>query len=76
MIPEKKVITLSVIALMIGIATIVPLAFFMSARAETVFDKPWFNFNVPYAYLKANTTDFHNGTSAYGHWQSIVPTSQ
>jgi len=50
----------------------VPLALFMSARAETTYDKPWFNFNVPYAYVNANSTDFHNGTSAYGHWQSIV----
>jgi hypothetical protein len=71
-IPEKKMVTLSIIALMIGIATIVPLAFFMSARAETTYDKSWFNFNVPYAYIKANSTDFHNGTSEYGYWQSMV----
>jgi hypothetical protein len=54
---EKKLIACSILAITIGIATIAPLAFFMSAKAETTLDKPWFNINVPYAYFTANLTD-------------------
>ncbi|MGD6850985.1 MAG: hypothetical protein ACQCN6_02865 [Candidatus Bathyarchaeia archaeon] len=59
---EKKLILCSILAISIGIATIVPLAYFMNsedgtiyAKAETL-DKPWFNINVPYAYFKQNST--------------------
>ena len=52
---EKKLILCSILAISIGIATITPLAYFMSAKAQT-FDEPWFNVNVPYAYFKANST--------------------
>jgi hypothetical protein len=61
---EKKLITCSILAVTIGIASILPLAFFMSARAETI-DRPWFNLNVPYAYWTANVTEYDNGSIAY-----------
>ncbi len=52
---EKKLIAYSAIALLIGVASIAPLLFLMSgtAKAETTLNKPWFNLNVPYAYLEA-----------------------
>jgi hypothetical protein len=49
---EKKLIAYSAIALMIGVASIVPLTFLMSAKAETT-PKPWFSIDVPYAYFEA-----------------------
>jgi hypothetical protein len=54
---EKKLILCAILAITIGIATIVPLGYFMAANAQTTPDKPWFNLNVPYACFKANSTD-------------------
>lgn len=51
---EKKLILCGILAIAIGIATIVPLEYFMAAQtqanAQTTFT-PWFNVNVPYAYV-------------------------
>jgi hypothetical protein len=60
---EKRLIACSILALAIGIAVIVPLAFFMNAKAET-FDYPWFNVSVPYAYFKANSTSHSYQTTS------------
>ncbi len=49
---EKKLIAYCAIALMIGVASIVPLVFLISARAETT-NEPWFSVTVPYVYLEA-----------------------
>lgn len=68
---EKKLIAYSAIALMVGVASIVPLIFLMSAKAETT-PKPWFNLDVPYAYMKANFTENLDGRDIYSQWQSIV----
>lgn len=49
---EKKLVLCGILAIVIGIATIVPLAFFMSAKAQTSpEDQPQFNFDLPYAYI-------------------------
>jgi hypothetical protein len=48
---EKKLILCSILAVAIGIAAIVPLAYFMNtpqASAQTI-DDPWFNLNLSYA---------------------------
>lgn len=70
---EKKLIAYSTIALIIGVASIAPLLFLMSgnAKAETT-PKPWFNLNVPYAYLAANFTENLDGRDIYNEWHSIV----
>ena len=53
---EKKLILCGILAIIIGIAAIVPLEFFMTeAQATTPQNKPWFNLNAPYAYWTANT---------------------
>ncbi|MCW3984305.1 MAG: hypothetical protein NWE96_09985 [Candidatus Bathyarchaeota archaeon] len=58
---EKKLILCSILAISIGIATIVPLAYVMgnisTAKAQTDEATPWFNLNVPYAIYTANVTD-------------------
>jgi hypothetical protein len=56
---------------MIGVASIVPLVFLMSAKAETT-PKSWFNLNVPYAYVKANFTENLNGQDVYDYWRAFV----
>jgi hypothetical protein len=47
---EKKLILCSILAVAIGIAAIVPVAYFMNntATAQTI-DDPWFNLNLSYA---------------------------
>jgi hypothetical protein len=75
---EKKLIAFSVLSLIVGIACIVPVAVLMSvsgaAKAETTVE-PWFNLNLPYAYLTANSTTFPNGTFSYGAWHALIPNS-
>ncbi len=68
---DKKLIAYSVIALLIGIASITPLIFLMTAKAETT-PKPWFNLDVPYAFLKANFTENLDGRDIYSDLHSIV----
>lgn len=68
---EKKLIAYSAIALMVGIASIAPLVFLMSAKAEPA-PKSWFNLNVPYAYVKANFTENLNGTDVYDYMRAFV----
>jgi hypothetical protein len=66
---EKKLIAFSILAITIGIASIVPLAFLMSpAKAQTTNDIPWFNFDVAYASWKATSKD-----GAIGYLDGIGP---
>ena len=59
---ETKLILCSILAIVIGVATIAPLAFFMSsARAQTTNDIPWFNLNVPFASYAATSQNDTNG---------------
>lgn len=60
---EKKLIALSVIAILVGVASIIPLQFLMSARAVT--QKPWFSLDMPYAYCETLDGAF-NYSSPYG----------
>jgi hypothetical protein len=48
---EKKLIACSILALIIGVSSVVPLVFLMSttAKAEDKFE-PQFSFNIPYSY--------------------------
>jgi hypothetical protein len=62
---EKKLILSGILAIAIGIASIAPLAFFMSASAQTSPDKSVFDLQVPYAYWTANYSTNSNGTVTY-----------
>jgi hypothetical protein len=68
---EKKLIACSILALIIGIASIVPLLLLMSAKAETA-PKPWFNLDVPYAYVTANFTENFDGYDVYNYYRALV----
>ena len=70
---EKKLVACSILALLIGVSSVVPLLFLMSgtAKAETM-PKSWFNLNVPYAYATANFTLNLNGTDFYNYYQALV----
>jgi hypothetical protein len=70
---EQKLIASSILALLIGVSSVVPLLFLMSgtAKAETT-PKSWFNLNVPYAYVKANFTENLNGQDVYDYWRAFV----
>jgi len=71
---EKKLILLGILAVIIGVATIVPIEYLMArqttANAQTAFT-PWFNVNVPYAFVNldesgANNTASWNGVNIQG----------
>ena len=48
---EKKLIVCSIAALLIGISTVFPLAFLMSATAQpSTGHEPWFSIDMPYSY--------------------------
>ena len=60
---EKKLIACSILALIIGVSSVLPLTFLMSAtaKAETATE-PWFSINIPYAYwiTKDGPIDYSN----------------
>jgi hypothetical protein len=71
---EKKLILCGILAIAIGIATIVPVEYLMAAQAQAnaqTTDKSWFNVNVPYAYYIANETNNGESTS-YGEGYYIA----
>ncbi|MCL2691069.1 MAG: hypothetical protein FWE56_02275 [Candidatus Bathyarchaeota archaeon] len=56
---EKKLIALSIFAITIGIATVIPMTFLMNVKAQT-YAEPWFNIDIPYACFEtglSNNTD-------------------
>ena len=67
--------TFSILSIIIGIATVTPLAFFMNAKAQTTLDNPQFNIDIPYAYIgnywDANTANITRQQN-YGWLYSIV----
>jgi hypothetical protein len=66
---EKKLILCSVLAISIGIATIIPLQYLMTAETATAMPKvePWFDVNIDYAecnpYLVGNGTTTWDGAT-------------
>jgi len=51
---EKKLIACSILALIIGVSSVLPLTFLMSATAKAEpTSEPWFSVNMPYAYWTA-----------------------
>ena len=49
---EKKLIACSILALIIGVSSVFPLTFFMTATAKAdPSSKSWFSISMPYAYL-------------------------
>jgi hypothetical protein len=51
---EKKLIAISILALIIGVSSVLPLMFLMSATAKAeASSEPWFGINIPYAYWTA-----------------------
>jgi hypothetical protein len=63
---EKKLILCGILAVAIGIATIVPLRYMMAAQTQAnaqTSEKPWFNINMPYAYYRANASNIQSGLS-------------
>ncbi len=71
---EKRLIAYGVVALLIGVVSISPLMFMMSAKAEST-SKPWFTIDVPYAYLTTNSSknpNNHFGENMFGYWHRIL----
>lgn len=70
---EKKLILCGILAIAIGIATIVPAEYFMSVQAQaTTPDKPWTNLNLPYAYWNANLNIGNFTTTMCGEEHNAV----
>jgi hypothetical protein len=66
---EKKLVAFSVIALLIGVSSVVPMMFLMSGtvKAETG-PEPWFSVDIPYSYWVTS-----NGPLDYSH--TTIPSS-
>lgn len=61
MTTEKSLIVYSILALIIGVCSILPLGILMTSTAKAeALSEPWFDIKIPYAYI---TTD--NGTLTY-----------
>jgi hypothetical protein len=59
---EKKLIACSILALIIGVSSVFPLAFLMSATAKAeTGPEPWFGIDIPYAYWETlnGPLDYH-----------------
>ncbi|MDR0373135.1 MAG: hypothetical protein LBI79_06220 [Nitrososphaerota archaeon] len=56
---EKKLFALSILAITIGVATVVPAAVFMNAKAQTyqTYDDPWFSIEDLEAYFAIDPAD-------------------
>jgi hypothetical protein len=67
---EKKLILFGILAIVIGVATIVPIEYLMAgqttANAQTAFT-PWFNVNVPYVYVNLN----ESGANDTATWDGV-----
>ena len=67
---EKKLILCGILAIIIGVATIVPIEYFMSQPvasqlvAQGATDQPWFNVNIPYVYVNLYQSG-GNGTMSW-----------
>jgi hypothetical protein len=70
---EKKLILCGILAIAIGVATVLPLEYLMSADAQAApLDKPWTNLNVPYAYWDANLNGANSTTTFCGERHNAV----
>jgi len=59
---EKKLIACSILALIIGVSSVLPLTFLMSATAKAdTSNEPWFSINMPYAYWVTGDGPLDNG---------------
>ena len=66
---EKKIVLCGIIAILIGVAAILPLEYFMAATVQAAPDTPWFNIDVPYAYCNPNysfTGSLNASAQGYG----------
>jgi hypothetical protein len=67
---EKKLIACCILAIAIGIATILPLQYMMGAEAQANAQltqiEPWFNVNVTYAYCNLNENGGNDTTTFNG----------
>lgn len=73
---EKKLILCSILAIAIGIATILPLEYLMTgenrAAAALTDINPWFNVDVAYAYCNPNVSGGNNTASWAGASIEVV----
>lgn len=78
---EKKLVACSILAIAIGIATIIPLEYMMAAQAQLASDQenklpeiPSFSdVNVTYAYCNPNKVSANDTTTLYGaNFQAVV----
>lgn len=70
---EKRLILFGILAIAIGIATILPLERLMSPQIVQAAAEPWFNINVLYAYCNPYENGGNLTTSFDGSWiQALV----
>jgi hypothetical protein len=73
---EKKLIGCSILALIIGVSSVLPLMFLMSATAKAeTSSEPWFSINVPYAYVMTSNESLiytdAEGVNVYNETETV-----
>jgi hypothetical protein len=73
---EKKLIACSILALIIGVSSVLPLTFLMSATAQAeTSSEPWFSINVPYAYMMTSNESLiytdTEGVNVYNETETV-----
>jgi hypothetical protein len=73
---EKKLIGCSILALIIGVSSVLPLMFLMSATAKAeTSSEPWFSINVPYAYMMTSNESLiytdTEGVNVYNETETV-----
>ena len=71
---EKKVILCAILAIALGIATIIPLEYLMAAQAQENNPNPWSNLAIPYAYWNINSSISTSTQTFLGGNPNIVTT--
>jgi len=70
---EKKLVLCGILAIVIGVAAILPLEYFMSASAQAAIPtKPWTSLNVAYAYWDTNLDGANFTTTFCGEIHNAV----
>jgi hypothetical protein len=69
---EKKVILCAILAIALGIATIVPLEYLMAAQAQENNPNPWSNLAIPYAYWNFNSSNSNFTTLSLDQDRNIL----
>lgn len=73
---EKKLIICSVVSIIIGVSSVLPLMFMMPATAQTnTTPEPWFNIDIPYSYWETRNGPLDNSHMPFTFYVELNETN-